>query len=314
MPLYFDFFGPGSLELCLVSQDGRVMPIQDVENTLDIFEMQCQRARRIIKRLYEILGIEEGRAAICPATTKFSFVGAKALLKHLGCRNDLLQERLRTRNDYSEGRAYLLDDYDEFCCDLDVLSAVQRRAKAWKERQFLSPGRRRRSRPSREFPLLPALRLPITERSVDAVEEHRRLLRKMNKKAYRHLINSVNSCAYLNPADDKMLRDAVGELLGVMFLLRNMKDRLRAERLKYVDGRANLNREVDELNMALDLVLLVKGLSQDVFDRMGIDIRPDPPRPRNVPPPNLIIERGLLRPTAWLLVVALAIWLVMQHV
>ncbi|KAK8070704.1 hypothetical protein PG997_010907 [Apiospora hydei] len=134
MPLYFDFSGPSSLELCLISQDGRAMPIRYVESLLGAFEMHCQTARRSIESAHELLGIVERLAAICPATKKHSFIGAKTLLKHLRRHNDLLQERLRTRKDYLEGRAYLLDDYDELSCDLDILSAVQSQAKAWTER------------------------------------------------------------------------------------------------------------------------------------------------------------------------------------
>ncbi|KAK8070703.1 hypothetical protein PG997_010906 [Apiospora hydei] len=156
----------------------------------------------------------------------------------------------------------------------------------------------------------------VDDRSVDAVEKRRRQIWKINLKTYRRLMDLVNSCAPLNPADDKMLRDAVGQLLGAKFHLEVMKERLQVELAKYMDGRANLNREIDELTMVTDLVECIRGLIQEVVDRQNqeIDIRPDPPRPRNVPPPTPIIGLRLIIPTAWFMVVALAIWLVMGHV
>ncbi|KAK8023862.1 hypothetical protein PG993_011928 [Apiospora rasikravindrae] len=120
---------------------------------------------------------------------------------------------------------------------------------------------------SKALPLIPSAPLPITESSIDTLEDFRRHLCKANKVMYRRLKDKVDACVHFSRADEKLFKEALGELLGVKFHLEIMGDRLQAEREKYMDGRANLNREIDEWNMLFDLVQCIKDLTQAVFDR-----------------------------------------------
>ncbi|KAK8074009.1 hypothetical protein PG994_004908 [Apiospora phragmitis] len=124
-PPYFDFSGPGSVELAVVSHDGRYLPIYIIEELIPGLKRQSQAYRELIDATYELVMLVEKCAWLLPDTPKQSFIGAKALLEDIRRRNGLIRKRLNRRIDYSKGRAYLMDDRNEFTRDHQIILAIQ---------------------------------------------------------------------------------------------------------------------------------------------------------------------------------------------
>ncbi|KAK7972627.1 hypothetical protein PG988_006761 [Apiospora saccharicola] len=81
-----------------------------------------------IEYVSELVKHVESLAMSYPDLRNDNFSDIKSSLKAVTDRHDILLERLTKRMDYLEGRIYLLDDWDDFCSNNDILSGVRTQA------------------------------------------------------------------------------------------------------------------------------------------------------------------------------------------
>ncbi|KAK7917687.1 hypothetical protein PG985_011295 [Apiospora marii] len=107
----------------------------------------------------------------------------------------------------------------------------------------------------------------MNELSVDDVLEAARLLRKFCKATWKDAQVLCNTSEYVSELDAAMFRDGVVKLRAVKKRNSLMKKRLRNERASYLDGRADLRREIEEIERDRDLIEDVDQWSIDFQNR-----------------------------------------------